>query len=172
MKKVLFILILLLLNQGVFAEDDWDPKEHWEETKKYLQEEIEDLKEWLEEEDSEKLLENIKSQISVKVEKLKMINNVFETDKRDYDPLELEIRLLNSKEHLLHIEIQLIKLKNMEELSDSEKEEIELLSELYEIKKEMLELQESEVEIEKKLRVIKKKKKIDALKKELEMLEG
>lgn len=171
MKKVLLLLVVLLITPMLFCEDDWDPGKHWKETLKYLNEEIEDLKEWSNDENSEKILENINSQISLKEEMVDKVNKVLEMEKKDYESLELEFRLLRSKENILHSKVKLIELEEREELSDTDKSEIELLTSLLDIKEEMLELQAEEVEIEKQLRGMRKQKKIEELKKELEKLQ-
>lgn len=172
MKKVLLILIVLFVTPILFSEKDWDPKEHWKENIRYINEDIEDLKEWLEDEDNEDIVLNINSQIELKELMLSIIIEALEMDKKDYESLEMSFRLLKSKEHILFIEVKLLEAKDREELSDADNNEIELLIKLIDIKKKMLELQEEEVETEKQLRKIHKQRKIHELKKELEELEN
>lgn len=171
MKKVLLVLIVLFVTPLIFCEKDWDPKEHWKESLEYINEDIEDLKEWLEDEDNENIVKNINSQIELKEMMLSIINEALEMDKKDYESVEMKFKLLKSKEHILFIEVKLLEAKDREELSESDNNEIELLIDLMDIKKKILELQEVEVKIEEDLRKMHKKRKIQELKEELEALE-
>lgn len=170
MKKVFLLIIVLLCSISIFAEKGHEPDGHWKDNLKYTLKDIEELKEWISDEETEAIQENIKKQIEIKTKKVEIIKELLDSKKKDYESAEIDIHVLNSKENMLHMEVRILKLKSMDELTETDKEELELLEKLIEVQKSILELQIKEAEIRKKVNKIRKKKRIEELKKELETL--
>lgn len=170
MKKVLILFTVILCSISVFAEKGNDPDKHWKDNLMFTQKDIKELNEWLNDEETEEIQENIKKQIEIKNEKIEIIKKLLDSKKKDYEGAEIDMHVLNSKENMLHMEIRMLKIKSMNELSESDKDELELLEELVEIQKSIFELQIKEAEVRKKVNKLRKSKRIEELKKELESL--